>query len=350
MFIRVLISLILFLGILLPQIINAEEEWESGKIINSFESWEKAKAEGRDLKAESMVGLDMAIEEDKMKKEALTEWVYSDSLHNYSLVITRNWEEINKKEIEEIKGTIVKNEKQNVFTYETGFKLKSNRDTFEYPYILTQYLKLDSSFYSHQQLVDQFLDVDENGLNSMKRNTFKEEFSNAINVRIVNKYYDSNKKAVIIEFEGKMNDYAIKTLSVYFLGREGITCLYFNSRAEEYDNYFPTIDLIINSFKYNPGHEYREDHEVKKIPGIFDSALNEGIKGSVTGLVFGIFIATYMVLRFIFKKMKNDPKNQSGKDQLNKEQRQCPKCNRKINSDSVFCPNCGEKLTKLKLK
>ena len=88
MFIRVLISLILFLGILLPQVINAEEEWGSGGI-NSFESWEKAKAEGRDLRAESIAGLDMAIEEAQQQNQ---QNLYRNDEYHFRIKFPAGWE------------------------------------------------------------------------------------------------------------------------------------------------------------------------------------------------------------------------------------------------------------------
>lgn len=323
---------------------NKPEEYVVGEV-SSFESWKKAKASGRDLKSEALDSLDVALETERAKKEASIEWVYSSSLYNYSFIITGNWEEIDREEIEKFQKLIIKDEKQDTFQWETCFVLKNNEKVFEYPYIFIHYLELDSSLYSHQQLVNQFLTIDEDSIDSVKMNTFKGEFSDLIEVQITNKYYDSDKKAIVVEFKGKMKDLKIRWLSVSFLGKEGITNLYFYSQEEDYDNYLSTINLITDSFKYDLGYEYEEDHKVKKASGLFDSVINDGIEGGLTALAVCIIIGIFIGFRFIYKKTKSS----LGVDSKG-GQRRCPNCGGKINLNSVFCPKCGRRLTKFKNK
>ena len=85
-----------------------------------------------------------------------------------------------------------------------------------------------------------------------------------------------------------------KGLMAMFLGKSGITQLYFYSVKSEYSENLSTFNQIIDSFGYEQGYEYNEEEAKKNdSPSIFEGVAEKGIIGAITGgliaLIFGLF-------------------------------------------------------------
>ena len=214
---------------------------------------------------------------------------YTSQQYHYSFTIPTGWIEIPKSTIDEVMQQAAEMTGGQFIDYAAGFQLE-NTEAFQYPYILVQQHKVNTPSYS--QITHTF----ESDKFSESVNEKIDEYSELMtNASLQDPFVDKERNIIFMNLEMDVaNVGKVKGLMAMFLGKSGITQLYFYSVKSEYSENLSTFNQIIDSFGYEQGYEYNEE-EVKKndSPSIFEGVAEKGIIGAITGgliaMIFGVF-------------------------------------------------------------
>lgn len=203
---------------------------------------------------------------------------YVNTDNHYSFTVPNGWSEIPKNIIEEYVAKVVKQTNGKSVEYETGFQ--QNQDNyFDYPYILVQ---------SHLSSNPSYSQIEKSLNDSDFKNSFavkSTEYSELINSASMEKpFIDKERNLIFINIQidnvsvGKING-----LIVMFLGSERITQLNFYAKADDYNEWLPIFNSVVDSFLYENGYKYTSK-------SVSDGAAEKGTVGLFTGALAGIFI------------------------------------------------------------
>lgn len=223
---------------------------------------------------------------------------YSDSVDHYSFTLPSGWEEIPKSVIDQYIDEVVRQTQGQRIEYAAGFQL-TEKDYFQYPYILVQEHDVNTPSYS--QIERAFSNSDIQSSVQQKTDEYSELLTNAT---LEKPFVDKERNIIFMTLQldaanvGKVNG-----LMAMFLGKQGITQLNFYAISSEYSRWLPVFNSMIDSFQYETAYTYDPVKAIKNdSPSIFGSALGKGVIGTITGglmaLVFSMF----------FRKKKNKAK------------------------------------------
>jgi len=99
----------------------------------------------------------------------------------------------------------------------------------------------------------------------------------------------------------------INGLIAMFLGKQGITQLYFYAVSSEYSLWLPVFNSMIDSFRYDTAYAYNPVEAVKNdSPSLFENVAIEGLSGAVIGGIIGL-LAVLIGWGLRKKKSKDTP-------------------------------------------
>lgn len=154
--------------------------------------------------------------------------------HYYSISLPAEWEAIPKEQLQEVEkgaaqfGTTI--------TYDAGFRKIQSSGAEQFPYLLIQHLDAPS-VPSPNEVMKEISDAQQN-------------------LGVQNEIeYNPTAKAILVSSE--MTN-GLKLLSAMMLGKDRFVQLHFYASKESFNNHLPDFNNIIESFKYDEGHQYSE--------------------------------------------------------------------------------------------
>src|SRR3989344_5993654 len=227
---------------------------------------------------------------------------YSDSVDHYSFTLPSGWEEIPKSVIGQYIDEVVRQTQGQRIEYAAGFQL-SEKDYFQYPYILIQEHDVNTPSYSQ---IEKALS-DSNFQGSVKQKT--DEYSELLTGATLEKpFFDKERNIIFMNMQADVaNIGKINGLIAMFLGKQGITQLYFYAVSSEYSLWLPVFNSMIDSFRYDTAYAYNPVEAVKNdSPSLFENVAIEGLSGAVIGGIIGL-LAVLIGWGLRKKKSKDTP-------------------------------------------
>jgi ribosomal protein L40E len=262
---------------------------------------------------------------------------YSDSADHYSFDLPSGWEEIKKSVIDEVMNDTGQQANTKPVEFTAGFQLTGNED-FEYPYILIQEHKGNTpSFFQLEKAFNS-----DNLQERADRKTAK--YAELLKKATTDKPFIDKERSIIfmnIQLDA-VNGVEINGLIVMFLGKNGMTQLNFYSRKNEYSQWLPVFNSVIDSFRYDEGFSYNPVEAKKNdTPSIFEGVANEGIRGVILGGVLGLLGA---LIGWGVKKQKKKESDEINKDIITK--RYCKECGNETTESATICDKCDKEILK----
>jgi hypothetical protein len=224
--------------------------------------------------------------------------LYKNDEHKFNLVVPFDWEQADNSQLNE-KIDQISNEQGRNIQFEAGFRLK-NQGNIGYPSILIRWISLDTSKVSHQQILDMFSKYSAEYLKASIDKQVNSDISSTVDIKSTQQHYDSQRKAVFIETDQETKNIGeIKSTIVMFLGKNGVTQVSFSSLKSDYPKYKTSFDSVIDSFSYDSGYEYNENHSV----------MNTTTSGVIMVLLVVFAISVLPISRLInrWRMKKNNP-------------------------------------------
>lgn len=219
---------------------------------------------------------------------------YTDTPDHYTFDLPARWEEIPRSVIDQYIDALVQQTQGQRVEYSSGFQL-SEKEYFQYPYVLVQEHRLNTPSYSEVENIfgSDFQDFAEENLSE-----YSELISNA---SIDKPFLDRQRNILFMNIEANVTNVGqIKGLSAIFLGKESMTQLNFYSLLGEYSQWLPVFNTMISSFKYESAYVYDPAEAVKNdSPSIFEGALEKGLAGAIMGGLIGLVF-------FLFRRKKKN--------------------------------------------
>jgi hypothetical protein len=177
--------------------------------------------------------------------------IFYDRVNHCSFDIPPGWNKISKdifdrvtKDIERVQGRSATTNFSPAIQYGTP-------DTLKQPYILIHVINEKLSWNEFHRGVSS---IEETDVEYARENV--RDF--LYNLQLSNTYLDYEKKFFMFSMEaGVVIAGKTRLIGAMFLGRNGIVQLNINVLEDSYIEYLPDILLIINSFKFDNGYEYK---------------------------------------------------------------------------------------------
>jgi len=214
---------------------------------------------------------------------------YFDENNHYSFSLPSGWRDIPKSIIDEYVDEIVKQTQGKRVEYLTGFQL-SEKDYFQYPYILIQ--KHDINTPSYLQIEKIF---DGNNIQDSLQKSTDKYSELMISATIDKPFIDKERNIIFINMQMDVVGVGeITGLMAIFLGKQEIIQLNFYTVSSEYSRWLPVFNSIIGSFKYADDYAYDSVDTVKNdSPSIFDNVIEKGLFGLVAGGLVVFIVSLY---------------------------------------------------------
>jgi hypothetical protein len=217
---------------------------------------------------------------------------YSDQVDHYSFTLPSGWEEIPQSFIDQYADAVASQTQTQRNEYAAGFHLSEN-DYFQHPYILVQ--EYDVNTPSYASLEKEF--------SSLPTITEKKtgEYTELVTSATAEKpFMDKERGIVFMNMQADVANLGkINALSALFLGKQGITAVYFYSLSSEYSRWLPVFNSIIESFRYNPDYAYNPKlAEKKDPPSLFENVVEKIFSGAIIGGFFGILITLIVSVKY----------------------------------------------------
>jgi hypothetical protein len=221
---------------------------------------------------------------------SLAEW-HSDSGLHYGFSVPEGWMEIPKLILDETFGPVAKRLGVKAPNFETGFQVRSEH-YLRYPYVLVQHLPSDSA--TIRQIASGLSDLDNTKAVKTLRNS--EVFHD---LSFAKPTVDKFRKMILYMTEINVQGSGlVKVLNVVVPGRSGSVLLLFYSLDDDYVQHLPSFQFIIDSFKFEEGHEYNwAAAATKSWSFIWKGAGEKAIIGAVTGAIVGICVVPIVLLK-----------------------------------------------------
>lgn len=199
--------------------------------------------------------------------------LYSDSMGRYSFTLPSGWKEIPKSVIDQRIDEFIRQTQGQRIEYVAGFQL-SEKDYFQYPYILIQEHDVNAPSYS--QIKKIFSDSDFQSSVKQKVDEYSELMTG---VTFGKPFFDRERNIVFVNTQidvaniGKING-----LTAMFLGNQGIIQINFYSLSNEYSRWLPVFNSVIDSFRYDAAYAYNPTEVVNNnLPSLFADAIAGGL-------------------------------------------------------------------------
>ncbi|MCK5080920.1 MAG: hypothetical protein KAQ63_02050 [Candidatus Moranbacteria bacterium] len=254
--------------------------------ISDFEEWKKTRKPQIDA-------IDSEITKQKKNDQPM---LYRDDEHSFEITLPVEWGKIPEEIIAQFLNIVTKEEQENKINYSAGFHL-SEKEYFQYPYILIQQ---QEKILSYSELASAF---SAKKLNEISR----QELANPEllkNIEAESPVLDKDRGIIFSRIDMEVDNIGkINGLIAMFLGEEGVTQMFFYSTEEEYSQWLPIFNSIIDSFNYDKefGFDYASYESVeeksfwKEI--LSGSAVNKGIEGAIAGGFIGGIVALISFLK-----------------------------------------------------
>lgn len=228
-------------------------------------------------------------------------FIFSDIADHYSFDLPAGWEEIPKDVVDSFVDEVARQTQGQRIEYVAGFQL-SDKEYFQYPYILVQEYKFEFDTPSYREIEKIF---NMGSLDQVTTNKIKEYSELVRNAKFDQPFVDKERNIIFVNIQADVvNIGAVNGLMVMFLGKGGIVQLNFYSVKDEYSRWLPVFNSIIDSFQYDIGHEYSPVENVQ-----YNSlrVSERVVIGAIMGALLGLSGALFLFLRRKKKLLlKND--------------------------------------------
>lgn len=216
-----------------------------------------------------------------------------DGLENYSLSLPKGWEQIYLRAKYPDNEELTKKLNQLATQYTAAFQRKSDRQYFDYPYLLVQIHKSTGSL---DQIKKSFMKEKENI--SVKTGNLSLKF-------VLDPVINKEKNCIIINPDAGLPEVPnLRVFIVIFPGKYDMVQLNFYS--DQFSRDEADFNFILNNFGFSYGFGYIEENQTNKLIGKIITAI----------------IAAFL-LAYFAKKKKKDPympiNNDKSRDDLSKD-------------------------------
>jgi hypothetical protein len=181
-------------------------------------------------------------------------WTYQSNEGDYVLSLPTGWRQVTKVEFE-AQAKLFKERTGNIApNYDSGFQL-ADREPFEYPYPYIFVQRAIPRPMSYDQLKVQ---VDSQMLSRAAKEASGKLAAVLAPIRFTAIHLFEEKKVIVMDFDSNADDRpAMKGMTAWYLGRQGVLSINFYAYNDNYGEYAATFQQILDSFKYLPGYEYQ---------------------------------------------------------------------------------------------
>lgn len=169
---------------------------------------------------------------------------FRNSVYNYQLIIPVGWQVIPQKEVVEFANRI-----RSKLGYNEGFyPVKRKSSGWEYPYILTNFMKGKLSSDKFEEFANNFIKSSQ--MTQIKKNVSEKYPELLTQLNFGEAYYDKVTKRMTVKAQGNVAGIGpVVSITTAFFTERGVLFLNFYERKDKFNSSLAVYNLFVSSVK-----------------------------------------------------------------------------------------------------
>lgn len=171
---------------------------------------------------------------------------FRNSVYNYQLTIPATWQVIPQKEVVEFAKRVSSEQGYN----EGFYPIKRKSSAWDYPYILTNFMKGKSSSDKFEEFANNFIKSSQ--MTQIKKN-LSEKYPELLNqLNFGEAYYDKATRRLTIKAQANVTGVGtVVAITTAFFTERGVFFLNFYERKDKFNSSLAVYNLFVSSVKIN---------------------------------------------------------------------------------------------------